>query len=426
MNLKMDYGRCGHILTLPDDTDIFLARDTAPLVDEASAIRDALRNPIGSAPLRERLQPGMTVVIVHTDITRATPNGRLLPVIISELEASGIRQENIALLNGLGTHRPQTDAELRAMLGAEIVDRYRCLQHDAYDNAGLVSLGTTRHGHPLKVNKHLLEADLKILTGFIEPHFFAGYSGGPKAVLPGVAGAETVLANHGPEMIAHPQATFDRTVGNPIWEEMLEAASLVENTFLVNVTLDRSNAITGVFAGEIAAAHARGCDHVRAASLFTVTEPYDLVVTTNSGYPLDQNLYQCVKGLAAAVRAVRSGGAILLLAACEEGLPDSSEYARILREAGSPQAVLDRVTQPGFTGQDGWQVQIQAQVQLKADVYIYSEGLSNEQIAASLLRTCRDLAHGIPELVARYGSRVCALPQGPLTVLDVRGVGDSN
>jgi nickel-dependent lactate racemase len=419
MNLEMDYGRHGLNLTLPDSVDVFLARDTASLADETAAIRDALRNPIGSAPLRERLRPGMTVVIVHTDITRATPNDRLLPVILSELEAGGIRREDITLLNGLGTHRAQTEAELRRMLGSEIVDRYRCLQHDAYDEAGLVSLGTTRRGHPLKVNKQLLEADLKILTGFIEPHFFAGYSGGPKAVLPGVAGAETVLANHGPEMIAHPQATFDRTTGNPIWEEMLEAALQMENTFLVNVTLNRENAITGVFAGEVAAAHAQGCDHVRAASLFTVAEPYDLVVTTNSGYPLDQNLYQCVKGLAAAARAVRPGGTILLLAGCEEGLPDQSEYARILHEAGSPQAVLDRVTQPGFTGQDGWQVQIQAQVQLKADVYIYSEGLSDEQIAASLLRPCRDLVRGVPELMARYGSRVCALPQGPLTVLEV-------
>ncbi len=327
----------------------------------------------------------------------------------------------LTLLNGLGTHRPQTEAELQRMLGPDIVGRCRCLQHDAYDEAGLVSLGTTRRGHPLKVNKHLLEADLKILTGFIEPHFFAGYSGGPKAVLPGVAGAETVLANHGPEMIAHLQATFGRTIGNPIWEEMLEAASQVENTFLVNVTLDRENAITGVFAGEVAAAHARGCDHVREASLYTISEPYDLVITTNSGYPLDQNLYQCVKGLAAAVRAVRPGGAILLLAACEEGLPDHGEYARILREAGSPQAVLDRVTQPGFTGQDGWQVQVQAQVQLKADVYVFSEGLSDDQVKTSLLHPCRDLARGIPELLARYGSRVCALPQGPLTVLDVGG-----
>ena len=419
MNLKMDYGRHGLNLTLPDDTDVFLTRDATPLADEAAAIREALRHPIGCAPLRERLRPGMTVVIVHTDITRATPNDRLLPIILDELAAGGVRRENITLLNALGTHRPQTEAELRGMLGPEIVDRYRCVQHDAFDEAGLVSIGTTRHGHPLKVSKTLLAADLKILTGFIEPHFFAGYSGGPKAILPGLAGSATVLGNHGPEMIAHLQATFGRTTGNPLWQEMMEAALQVENTFLVNVTLDRENAITGVFAGELVAAHTQGCDHVRESSLFTIPEPYDLVITTNSGYPLDQNLYQCVKGLAAAARAVRPGGAILLLAACEEGLPDHSEYARILQDAGSPQAVLDRITSPGFTGQDAWQVQIQAQVQLKADVYVYSEGLLDAQVVASLLPPCRDLAHGIPELIASYGHRVCALPQGPLTVLDL-------
>ena len=220
-------------------------------------------------------------------------------------------------------------------------------------------------------------------------------------------------------MIADPNACFDRTVGNPIWEEMLEAALRVENTFLVNVTLDRENAITGVFAGDLQAAHAAGCDFVRQSSQYKIEQPYDVVVTTNSGYPLDQNLYQCVKGLAAAARAVRPGGAILLVAACEEGLPDHGEYARLLREAGSPQAVLDRVLSPGYSCQDSWQVQVQAQVQLRADVFVYSEGLSDDQVVDSLLKPCRDLTQGLEELVERYGSRVCILPQGPLTILDL-------
>jgi nickel-dependent lactate racemase len=283
----------------------------------------------------------------------------------------------------------------------------------------LVSLGETGRGHLIRINRDLLDAGLKILTGFIEPHFFAGYSGGPKAILPGLAGADTIFANHSPEMIADPQAGFDRTVGNPIWEEMLEAALRVKSTFLVNVTLDRQNAITGVFAGDLQAAHAKGCDFVRQSSRFRITTPYDVVITTNSGYPLDQNLYQCVKGLAAAGKAVRKGGAILLLAACEEGLPDHGEYARLLREAGSPQAVLDKVLQPGFSCQDSWQVQIQAQVQLAADVYLYSEGLSDQQVQTSLLTPCRDLEKDLADLIRQYGSRVCVLPQGPLTILDL-------
>lgn len=419
MKIQLDYGRQGLELDVPETADVFLVREMRPLEDEAAAIRTALRSPIGSSPLKDRLRPGMTVALVHTDITRATPNDRLLPVILAELEAGGIRREDITLINGLGTHRPQTEAELRAMLGDEVVDHYHCIQHDATDEAGLAYLGETQRGHPLWINQEVLAADLKILTGFIEPHFFAGYSGGPKAILPGVAGAASIFANHSPAMIADPNAGFDRTVGNPIWEEMLEAALRVENTFLVNVTLNRENAITGVFAGDLQAAHAAGCDFVRQSSRFEISEPYDVVVTTNSGYPLDQNLYQCVKGLAAAARAVRPGGAILLLAACEEGLPDHGEYARLLREAGSPQAVLDRVLQPGFSCQDSWQVQVQAQVQLGAEVFVYSEGLSDKQVADSLLTPCRDLTNGLEELMAWFGSRVCILPQGPLTILDL-------
>lgn len=419
MNIRMDYGRQGLNLETPETADVFLVREVAPLADEVVAIRDALRHPIGSQPLSARLRPGMTVAVVHTDITRATPNNRLLPVILAELEAGGVRREDIALINGLGTHRPQTEEELRAMLGDEVFENYRCVQHDATDETWLVSLGESQKGHPLLVNRTLIETDLKILTGFIEPHFFAGYSGGPKAILPGVAGSETVFANHSPAMIADPKACFDRMMGNPIWEEMLEAALRVENTFLVNVTLDRDNAITGVFTGDLQAAHAAGCDFVRQSSRFEITEAYDVVVTTNSGYPLDQNLYQCVKGLAAAARAVRHGGAILLLAACEEGLPDHGEYARLLREAGSPQAVLETVLAPGFSCQDSWQVQVQAQVQQKADVFVYSEGLSDEQVADSLLKPCWDLNSGLPELIESYGPRVCILPQGPLTILDL-------
>lgn len=419
MKIRMDYGREGLDLIVPADADVYLVREVPTLADETAAIREALQHPIGAAPLADSLRPGMTVAVVHTDITRATPNARLLPVILAELETGGIRGEDITLLNGLGTHRPQTEVELRMMLGDGIVDRYRCLQHDARDDARMVSLGETGRSHPIRINRDLLDADLKILTGFIEPHFFAGYSGGPKAILPGLAGADTIFANHSPEMIADPQAGFDRTVGNPIWEEMLEAALRVENTFLVNVTLNRQNAITGVFAGDLQAAHAKGCDFVRKSSRLGITAPYDVVITTNSGYPLDQNLYQCVKGLAAAGKAVRKGGAILLLVACEEGLPDHGEYARLLREAGSPQAVLDKVLQPGFSCQDSWQVQIQAQVQLAADVYLYSEGLSDQQVRTSLLTPCRDLEKDLADLIRQYGSRVCVLPQGPLTILDL-------
>ena len=409
------------LIDTPKGAAIYTVRDRPAFQDEALAIQEALYNPIQHNPIDELLKPGMRVLIVHSDITRATPNDRLLPVILQEIIAHGVKREDITLLNGLGTHRLQTRQELIKMLGENIVSNYRCLQHDAYDQSQLVQIEATGLQHPVMVNRQLFEADLIILTGFIEPHFFAGYSGGPKAILPALAGAETVFHNHNPAMVTHPNATFNKTLGNPLWEEIKAAAECIENTFLVNVTLDRNNRITGVFTGDVIAAHQSGCQFVRETSLFNISEPYDLVITSNSGYPLDQNLYQCVKGMAAAKNAVRKGGCILMLAACEEGLPDQSAFARWLKQAGSPQGLQELISQPEFFGQDSWQVQIQAQVQAHADVFLYSDGLDESQLKTSQLFQCQNPNDTIPELIKQYGPRTCVLPQGPLTILELTG-----
>ena len=419
MQIKVDYGRHGITIDAPKEADIFTVREVPAFQDEARAIQEALYNPIYHAPINQLLRPGMRVLITHSDITRATPNDRLLPVIIHELLKHGIEKNDITLINAVGTHRPQTRQELITLLGEEIVTNFRCLQHDAYDKNKHVQVQSADLHCAVMVNRQLLEADLVILTGFIEPHFFAGYSGGPKAVHTGLAGAESIFKNHGAELVSHPNATFNKTFGNPLWEEMKATAECVENTFLVNVTLNRDNRITGVFAGDLTKAHQAGCQFVQDTSLFTISEPYDLVITSNSGYPLDQNLYQCVKGMAAAKKAVRKGGGILLLAACEEGLPEQSAYAEWLRKAGSRQGLQALITQPDFFGQDAWQVLIQAQVQAHADVYLYSEGFTDAQYKNSLLSACKDVYQAIPKLIQHYGSRVCVLPQGPLTILEL-------
>lgn len=401
---------------LPLAVDVIRPRHAPGLPDETAAITAALRDPIDSAPLAKRVKAGDRVVVAHSDITRATPNARLLPVLLAELEAVGVRREDITLLNALGTHRPQTPSELRAMLGDFIVDHYSCRQHDAFDDAGLVSLGETSFGHPVRLSRLLMEADFKILTGFIEPHFFAGFSGGPKGVLPALAGAESVLTNHGYAMIADPRSTWGICEGNPIWEEMREMALKVEPVFLLNVALNAQKQITGVFAGGVVEAHRKGREFVRQSAMVRVDAPYDVVVTTNSGYPLDQNLYQTVKGMSAASQVVRPGGAILMVAACADGLPDHGLYAQLLAEAGSPDAILKMLQRPGFSAQDQWQVQVQANIQKKADVYVFSEGLSDEQIRRALFIPCRDLPATLQALTKKHGPRVCVMPDGPLTI----------
>jgi len=418
MKLELAYGRDNLTVDLPEHTDVITPTFTPGLPDEPAALLDALRHPIDSPPLRDLVSPGQSVVIVHTDITRATPNDRILPVIVDELESAGIRSGDITMLNGLGTHRFQTDAELRALLGDRVVDNYRCLQHDCHDDANLISLGETSNGHPVRINKTYMEADVKILTGFIEPHFFAGFSGGPKAILPSLSGVESVFTNHGLHMIGDPRSTWGVLNGNPIWEEMREVALKTAPTFLLNVALNTRKQIAGVFAGDMIAAHAQGAEFVRRTAMQGVEAPYDIVITTNSGYPLDQNLYQSVKGMSAAAQIVKPGGAIIMAAACEDGLPDHGLYAQLLREAGSPQAVLDTISQPGYSAQDQWQVQIQAQIQQKADVYVYADGLTDNQITDALFMPTRDIAGTVGALLDTFGpeARICALPDGPLTI----------
>ncbi len=422
MDVKLAYGRTGLAVELPENTDIVAAPSLPAVHDPLAALREAVRRPIGTPPLADLVETGDTVAIVHSDITRPTPNHLILPVLLAELEGAGVRREDITLLNGLGTHRAQTEAEMRVLLGDAVYENYRCLQHDAYDDALLVSLGETANGHPLRVNRHLLEADVRILTGFIEPHFFAGYSGGPKGVMPALCGAESVLSNHGREMIAHPQATWGICEGNPIWEEMREAALKAEPDFLLNVTLNEQKEITAVFAGDLLEAHAAGRDLVRRQAMTAVDEAYDIVVTTNSGFPLDQNLYQTVKGMSAAARIVRPCGHILLAAACEDGIPDHGRYLALLEEGGSPQGVLDRLAQPGFGEQDQWQVQIQALIQLGAEVHVFSENLSDEQIRRALFTPCRSITETVNRLAAEIGpgARICAMPEGPQTIAYLR------
>lgn len=417
MRVKLAYGRQGLDVDLPENAEVILPRPTPGVGDEATALRKALRHPIASPPLASLVKAGDRVVVVHTDITRATPNDRLLSVLLPELEAAGVRRQDITLLNGLGTHRRQTEAELRQMLGENVVAGYRCLQHNCFDEESLTTLGVTTRGHPVRVNRTYLEADVRILTGFIEPHFFAGYSGGPKAILPSLAGAESVYSNHGLTMIADPNATWGVTEGNPIWEEMREVALMTRPTFLLNVTLNAEHEITGVFAGDMLEAHAAGCQFVRGCAMVGVETPYDIVITTNSGYPLDQNLYQTVKGMSGAAKVVKTGGTIIMAAGCEDGVPNHGRYAELLATGGSPQGVLDLISQPGFEAQDQWQVQIQAQIQLRASIHVYSHGLSDEQITGALLTPCRSIEATVGALLATHpGARICVLPQGPQTI----------
>jgi lactate racemase len=418
MRITLAYGKTGLPLELDDALEVTVVEPAyvPALPDPAAAVRRALASPIGSPPLRDLVRPGMRVGVVFSDITRPAPNPLLLGAVLEVLDA--VPGLEIVLFNALGTHRPNTEAELRAMVGDAIFERRRIVQNDTFDPSTQVRLGLTSRGHETWLNAELMRCDLKVLTGFIEPHLFAGFSGGGKAIMPGMAGQRTVLGNHDAGMVGHPRAIWGVTHGNPIWEEVREVAGQAGALFLLNVTLNRDKAVTGVFAGDLDAAHAAGCAFVKGQAMVAVPRLFDIVVTTNSGHPLDLNLYQSVKGMRAADPIVRPGGAIIIAASCWDGLPDHGLYGKILRESRDPRELLAKICAPGFLEQDQWQAHIQALIQQKADIYVRTDGLTDDQVRAALLRPCRRIENTIDELLAKYGrgASICVMPEGPQTI----------
>jgi lactate racemase len=416
MKVNLAYGQGWLPVEFPDGRTTVIEPSHVPgLPDEKTAVVRALQSPIASLPLQDLVQATTKVCLLFTDITRATPNDRIIPWLLEHL--SHVPRESITLLNQLGTHRPNTRAELEKMLTPEVVANYRVLNHEPENDAALIQVGVMHDGAPALLNRHALEADLRIVTGFIEPHFFAGFSGGIKGIMPGVGGLRSVMSNHGFRNIGDPNATFGINAGNPLWEELRDIALKAGPSFLFNVTLNEERRITGVFAGDILEAHRAGTEFVRKSAMQAVDEPFDVVVATNSGYPLDMNLYQGVKGMSAGARIIKPGGTLILAAECREGVPANSPLDKLLRDVSSPEDLLGLLARPGFVRPEQWQAQIQAIIQRKARVLVHSR-IPDDVIRAAHLQPCPDIAAEVQSCLqeAGPGGRVAVLPQGPLTI----------
>ncbi|GCE11145.1 nickel-dependent lactate racemase [Tengunoibacter tsumagoiensis] len=415
MLVSIPYGSTTRVISVPEDAVVFHSQPVPPLADERHAFQLALREPIASAALASRVRAQDRVAIVISDITRPTPNERIVPWLLEEL--AHVPRSQIVILNGTGSHRANTRAELIQMLGEEIVDTVEIVNHDAFARQTLSYQGQTPAGVPVWVNRRYVESDFTIVTGFIEPHFFAGFSGGPKGILPGLAGIETIQALHSAALIGDSHATWALLENNPVQQNIREAVSLCPPDFLVNVTLDQERHITNIFAGDYLAAHARGCEAVAKLSTRAVEAPFDIVITSNNGYPLDQNLYQTVKGMTAAAQIVRPGGAIVAVAECRDGLPEHGNFKALLQMRPTPAALLEMITAPAFRMNDQWQVQKQALVQLQADVYLHSS-LTDDVVRAAQLLPATDLSATLEQLFQKYGphARIAVLPEGPVMV----------
>ena len=430
--VRLAYGRDGIVATVPDDAVVVTATERPGLPDEAAAVLESLRAPVQGPPLSRLVSDAARAVarhgggrsprvaVVFPDITRPMPNRTVLPPLLAELEHSGIAPDHVDLLCATGTHRAATAEEMVELVGPDIVSRYAVHQHQAAGpDADHVDVGEV-DGVPIRIDRRYVEADLRILTGFVEPHFFAGFSGGPKGACPGLAALETILEAHSPRRIVDPRATWLVTEGNPVHDFVRAAVALVPPALSLDVAINQRRQLTAVFAGPLPAGHAAACRFVERTSVQSVGAPFDVVLSTNGGYPLDRNLYQAVKGMAAAERVVRPGGTIVMAAECADGTPPGGAFARLLAGAVGPDA-LDAAT--GASETDRWQTQVLGRVLRRADVWLHTQGLTDEEVRGAFLRPVTDVTDAVAEALDSTGSgaRLGVLPYGPLTVASTTG-----
>lgn len=383
MKLRIPYNKIQMNIEIPDaNFQGVLESHPADCIMEGTEqeiVERALDNAIGSPSLEELAKDKKNVVIISSDHTRPVPSHVTMPILLRRLREAN-PDIDITILIATGFHRATTHEELVQKYGEKIVNEEKIVVHDSQDDAAMADLGKLPSGGALKINKLAVEADLLIAEGFIESHFFAGFSGGRKSVLPGIASATTVMANHCSEFIASPYARTGILKNNPIHKDMLYAAQQAGLAFILNVVINAEKKVIAAFAGDSEKAHLTGCEYVLKMAEVKA-KPADIVVTTNGGYPLDQNIYQSVKGMTAAEANCKEDGVIIMVSACNDGHGGQSFYEN-LRDVESPRALLDRIAKVprNETIPDQWEMQILARILDKFTVIMVTDMCSPEMI----------------------------------------------
>ncbi len=424
MKVRLKYGFEGLEVDLPETPNfkgIITPDEPSPITNVTDRLNEMINNPIDSKPLIEIAKNRKNAVIVISDITRPVPNKVILPPILSTIERAGIKKENISILIATGIHRPNEGEELTMLVGEDIANNYRIINHLSKNDNDMELVGYISNGKvPVYINKYYLKADLKILTGFIEPHLWAGFSGGRKSILPGVSSIKTLEYMHSPEMVAHPKTVYGVLEGNPFHEAGLQVMEKSGADFILNVTLNTKKEITGIFAGNPVTAHIEGCNFLSKFCIKYIDEPLDFVVTTNSGAPLDINLYQTVKGMSVVAPVLKEGATILIASKCFEGL-GSPEYVKVLNMIDSPDKFLKRLMNNEFFIPDQWCAQETYQIILKHPTWIYSD-LPDDILKKYFFHPVSSIEAAVKKLLSMYGNNAswAVLPDGPMVIVKLK------
>lgn len=424
MRVHLNYGRTGLDAELPDANVVKVLRyqSADPLPDPGATLRRRLAEPAGSSPLTELARGRRDACLVICDVTRPVPNSILLPPLLDTLEQAGIPRQRILILVATGMHRPNEGDELRAMVGDFVFDHYRIENHHGTDLSEHAYLGESPRGLPVWIDSRYVQADLKITTGLIEPHFMAGFSGGRKLICPGIAALETVKLWHGPRFLEHENARNGCFLGNPVHEENTAIARMAGCDFIVNVVIDDQRRILEVFAGDMEEALQRGVAFVRPLVTDTVPEPVDIVVTSSAGYPLDTTFYQSVKGMVGAMSIVKPGGTIILAAGMSEGI-GSKEFQGLFRDNATLDQFMHRILHEGQFVMDQWQLEELAKVRRHAKVRVVTDGLPAETLAGLFVDPAPSIESAVADALAEHGplATIAVIPEGPYVLAEVGG-----
>ncbi len=398
--------------------DIFYPKHQEAIHEPIKAIRNAINNPIGSPVLRDIIhqkKPINKVCIVVSDATRPVPSHLILQALIKELNENGISDNQILILIATGLHRSCREPELQRIISQEIRKRIEVFGHIATNRDDLINLGVDSDEVPIWINKHYYTANLKILTGYVEPHFFAGFSGGRKSVIPGIAGYETIKGNHSAKNIASPFARFGIFEDNPIHKNSIEITKKVGVDFIVNVCINQNHEINKVTAGNLEETHKHLVNFQLKKVFKKIDKPYDIVICGNGGYPLDLNLYQAVKSMAIGEMAVKNGGTIISVNECSDGIGSGHEkFKDLINLSLSPAEIHKKILKNEINVPDQWEIQILARILMKAEIYVISK-LKKRELGNIGLKHSKTVEEAILRGLKKHGgeSRILILPNGP-------------
>ena len=424
MNITMNFGKKGLSLDLQDDWDVtVIKKKKMPILPEPmEAVRSALSNPVGSKPLAQEAKGCNNACILMCDITRPVPNHLVLPVVIKELIAAGMDAENITVLVATGLHRPNEGEELREVVGDDwVMETVKVVNHFARNDEDHVPLGTTTRGTRVKIDHRFVNADLRIVTGLVEPHFMAGYSGGRKVIDPGIAYQDTITSLHTATFLEHPKATNCIVEGNPLHEEQLEVLDMIGPCLAVNTVIDEHRQLSFVSFGEIVKSHEPAVAHMRKYAEISIPRKFKTVVTSSAGYPLDKTYYQTIKGMVGVMEILEPGGNLIIVSECSEGLgsPDYVESQRRLVKVG-PDAFMKEIEPKTHAAIDEWETEMQIKPMRIGNIHIYAEGFSEEDwslTGANNLYTVESLNEAIQKSVQESGDKsVAVVPEGPYVI----------